>query len=865
MGCRRTLNRWLALSIFCCAPTSAERASGRFLLEHLAVLEGWTSALRGHLQETPNNNNNNNAVAPAPAPTQTICGDNTIRSILQVDSKFDIHQVTVIRFQDALDHAAKYIQTQRAAQEGVVKKLKELEEKWYKTAKQGANVQFLADPDVQNLFKKAIVAAYNSTENALQHDCNTPQNMASGQSEPYEKAQDELKKEQAQILKDGKAFPVDYIHVQDLCIQSLGAKEATTTCGKLCNAFAAIALAPSDAALKNGGESVGQLVTDIEGTSKDLQKMIDEVHSCEASREGLISYKIRVEELTSQYNGASKSYREVQEHLNQVLHSSTEYDAFAKSKEKLLHELDGVMQHARDEMSHLKQQAEANKKEVENDKLLVDAVREQMEELKVVVKDAQSVNTAMADFKAALVLSMQSFIEVYNDTIKTPLNGFFAFSNKINDDLWPNVEDPRSPLWKDSLLAAGRLSADCKAVAKSTQRMCTDKNPQEGGLIPKEQLQAVCDEEPELMKDCEAELDGNAYIADIRERIVNEQKQLKAIVGNLKTELDRAQLTVDVPKKERDKSTEPDFLEGFQTIFPNSKLWQDYASKWVSGQQNAPEGVLSKAEKIFNTTVGQIESKSNISSAKFKEMNDKWEAAITTGTKLQANLTNISKILLAEESDRTALNKAVKEYSTKLENAKKEQAKYQQDLNKMQDSMNKLVKSLQEVFAGSKQKADGEFKEVTPLPTLPTAAPGGGASTPNANANANAAPNLNPETAQTTPTPEPSGQEKATTKAPGTTNEQEKATTAKAGEPVHDDPTPAHDASIPFTTPAPGTTNEQEKAAIKTGEPTHDTMPAHDDATGIPFTTPAPGTVLESKAPTIEIASTTPTPTAAKA
>lgn len=646
-----------------------------------------------------------------------LCGDNTIRNILHVDETFDMRKVMETRFQDAIDHANSYITRRRDEQEGTVRKLKDLEKRWYEASSTAlAGKKELNDQDIRALFKQVVEGAYKSPDLAARSDClGRPE--TNPDQEPYTLSQQNLKQKQDELLLENRVFPGNFDAVKGFCQEMVGA--STANCDKLCNALTAIALAPSTVALKPSTESKdgshdgsddkspGQLTKDVMAATDELMKVLSDIHSCEVVREGISAFKLQVDKETDHHESNEQQSRQVQVDLNQVLRQIAEFEKSTKTEEQLKVDLEAIIEKSQTEKTKLQTEADQNRRtsaDVEKD---VNEAKAAVQELKAVVLDAGKVVSAIHEFKTGMVVAMQSFVQVYNDTVRQPVAGLAALADRIKPDMWPNVADNSSSLWDTTKQSAGKLLQQCKAVAERTGKLCSDERPSDA---PGAKIEAVCKSKQTLITECEAKLHGYEYVDEIRETIGKEQEKVKGWTQKLKAELENA-LSMTTVSKEKKAPEEPEYLRRFSRVFKESKLYTDYVAKWTAG---SPDGTLLAMSKSLDTIARTITTKSETADKKLKEVSDHWSNLVQEGTRLAEELKNISSTMDDQQSKKRELDTKLQEHQQRLEQARKGQKQYETQIHTVAASTETLTSRLQQVFNDLKSAAHMAF--VTPSP-----------------------------------------------------------------------------------------------------------------------------------------------------
>lgn len=689
------LNIVVVLFLLQCSVVKTDRAVGRSRFVHVAGEQDWLASHAGASLI-------GRVVRELTVAEPLLCGGNEIRGFLDVDADFDVKRVMAIRFEDAINHANTYISKRREDLESIVRKLKDLEDEWYKTsgiALEGTKE--LSDSEITDLFTKVIAEAYGSVGAAAELDCLPPPN-STGQVEPYTVSEQKLRSHQEQLLQGGRSFPGIYDKVQGLC--HIAISVGTANCDKLCRALAAIAVTPSTVALDAATAklpSLGQLTEDVKSATRELQQVIDDIHACGSTREGLMAYKMQVDKIKEEHGSSGKQSRDVQMQLDSVLGSVKQYEESTATEQQLRKDLQEIIEKSKVEEQRLRSVADTSQQQSAELRQKIDQVTSAVQEIRAVVQDSQKVVSAVHDFKASVVVTMQSFLQVYNDTVREPLKGLSQLADRLKDDAWPNVGDAASEIWSSPKRGAGRLKEQCASVATAIGRLCSGERPSESTPAG-DKLQSVCAAKATLESDCSAKLAGDVYVDDLRVRIGEQQDKVKEFMHKLKAELDSVLLVVGGKAKD-----EPEYLRRFDGVLHDSKLYREYVAGWAAGSPE--DGPSLKMAKMVEAVVGTIANKAANAESKLKELNDEWLESVKNGTELVADMQNLSSTMLDQQAKKTELDTKFEEYQKHLVEARANQQRYQQYLKDMSQGVEGLATLLHGVFDDLKAAAHNAF------------------------------------------------------------------------------------------------------------------------------------------------------------
>eukprot|EP00405_Crypthecodinium_cohnii_P038512 CAMPEP_0206537006 /NCGR_PEP_ID=MMETSP0325_2-20121206/7080_1 /ASSEMBLY_ACC=CAM_ASM_000347 /TAXON_ID=2866 /ORGANISM="Crypthecodinium cohnii, Strain Seligo" /LENGTH=752 /DNA_ID=CAMNT_0054034311 /DNA_START=132 /DNA_END=2387 /DNA_ORIENTATION=- len=662
-----------------------------------------------------------------------MCGDTAIRRTLQLseEDRFDVERVKSIQFDSAFQSANNYLEKQKDQESKLATMLQQLETQWYETSSSALTKKLdLPEATISQHISAAVGANWGSAKAALDSECSQSSDSAATAPDPYEASKTLFSTSLKKILEVGTYKPLSRKRVEVLCGWSIGinATKPSSICSSLCDAFGAIAQSVSEIPYTSlGNPSAGELTERIQQTTAKLDQVKDSIKDCEGIRDGIRTYESQIKSIASEHDTHGKMQREVRSRIKEIDTSLKELQKSVAGQTALLTELQGLVGKTQATENSVQGQISANKEKMDALTTRTAEVRANMEELKTELQSAQSAVRAMQAFRAGLVMTMQSFVQIYDDAIRRPLrsSGITKALQQADVNLWPSIGQS-AKVWNSPLNFVMDLEDECKAVAAQTLASC-QRQPllsSNATLNSESEVTSLCEAGKTLQNSCSAEQLSESYVTGVREAIEGRQTAVKEWIQNLKMELEN----LSDPKGSESVAGEPEWLRRFSGILAKTQFYQDFVAQWTP-QQGAPTEEMAEGDKtgiVFNMykalggVQDQLSSKVSYATHKLKELSDEYVASVRTDASLRDKLMTLSTQLSAEEKQRISLNAKISEFEGNAKSKESEKERFETQLATLNQKLRDLEVALRESFSKFQGLAGNNFAAAAPAGELPS-------------------------------------------------------------------------------------------------------------------------------------------------
>lgn len=650
-----------------------------------------------------------------------LCGDEQIRTILNIEDKFDIERIKNIRFNDAYEKANAYLEKRRTEESGMIAKLDDLQDKWYASSSRAtAGKQPLEESAIQEAIRTVITKAYSSVELASKNDCSLLPEDCPGHRDAYRTAEADFGSIFEPLLGQGKFMVSDVESVKKNCIQVIKPSLDGSVCYQLCSSLAAQAFALSARPAGTYHPSVpstGELAGEIEVVRKQIDDARARIKDCEATRSGIAAYESKLRDIGSQHDMHGKLSREAQTRLRSVANYLEKVTQCSENQQQLLADLKQVVAKTNEQNAEVEDKLKKNQQTQVELKTSIQRVQEGLLSLQDVLQDSRKAVAAMQAFKAGTVVAMQNFVQIYNDAVRAPLHtlGLTRIMDNLSDDLWPNVKgEGQEKRWASSERYAQELKAECSDVASATSSMC--RAPTGGAAVDAQlnatkQLTDMCEASKSLQQLCQRTAAPSSYVDNVREAVDEKQRNVREWLQKLKTELnelansgvDSAGETGNIGKGE------PEFLRRFTSVLNSTTFYKDFVEDW---SLESPDGKLQTMTRVIGGILGQMTEKVQVATERFRSLNQELVASITEDSALHDKLTGISKVLAGESDAQIKLETKILEFKQVLTSKEEERRRFQAQLDAFTATLQQLQEQLAAEFSGFQAAAKTSFKAV---------------------------------------------------------------------------------------------------------------------------------------------------------